>query len=133
MDRARGAFAAGRAWNAWGAPVFDAQLVRNRHGPVGRWIMEWKCDECLFSEPAANPQPVAAAPAHRPHQAAVQRFSDEAREQNSHNTNAAPPLPLAGEGWGGGVSARDTVRVERAPTRIASFDAIRPPPRKRER
>ena len=57
-------------WNsAWGAPVFDAQLVRNRHGPVGRWIMEWKCDECLFSKPAAYPQPVAAAPAHRPHQA----------------------------------------------------------------
>src|SRR5258708_5274154 len=55
-------------WSAWGAPVFDAQLVRNRHGPVGRWIMEWKCDECLFSEPAAYPQPVAAAPAHRPHQ-----------------------------------------------------------------
>jgi protein ImuA len=56
-------------WNAWGAPVFDAQLVRNRHGPVGRWIMEWKCDECLFSKPAAYPQPVAATPAHRPHQA----------------------------------------------------------------
>ena len=70
-------------WIGWGAPVFDAQLVRNRHGPVGRWIMEWKCDECLFSEPAREPsrepakgpttypQPVAAAPAHRPHQAAV--------------------------------------------------------------
>src|SRR6267142_5214532 len=29
------------AWSTWGAPVFDAQLVRNRHGPVGRWIMEW--------------------------------------------------------------------------------------------
>jgi protein ImuA len=56
-------------WTAWGAPVFDAQLVRNRHGPVGRWIMEWKCDECLFKEPAAYPQPVAAAPAHRPYQA----------------------------------------------------------------
>jgi protein ImuA len=56
-------------WSVWGAPVFDAQLVRNRHGPVGRWIMEWKCDECLFSKPAAYPQPVAAAPAHRPHQA----------------------------------------------------------------
>ena len=58
-------------WSAWGTPVFDAQLVRNRHGPVGRWIMEWKCDECLFSEPAANPQPVSATPAHRPHQAAI--------------------------------------------------------------
>ena len=59
------------ALSAWGAPLFDAQLVRNRHGPVGRWIMEWKCDECLFSEPAANPQPVSATPAHRPHQAAA--------------------------------------------------------------
>jgi protein ImuA len=59
----------GPAWSAWGAPVFDAELVRNRHGPVGRWIMEWKCDECLFREPSAHPQPVAAAPAHRPHQA----------------------------------------------------------------
>ena len=57
------------AWHAWGAPVFDAQLVRNRHGPVGRWIMEWNCDECLFREPSAYPQPVAATPAHRPHQA----------------------------------------------------------------
>lgn len=56
-------------WNAWGAPLFDAQLVRNRHGPVGRWIMEWKCDECLFAKPAADSQPVAATPAHRPHQA----------------------------------------------------------------
>jgi len=54
--------------SAWGAPVFDAQLVRNRHGPVGRWIMEWKCDERLFEKPAAYPQPVAAAPAHRPYQ-----------------------------------------------------------------
>src|SRR5450432_210178 len=58
-------------WSAWGAPVFDTQLVRNRHGPVGRWIMEWESDECLFSKPAAYPQPVAAAPAHRPHQAPV--------------------------------------------------------------
>src|SRR5882762_8706362 len=58
-------------WHAWGAPVFDAELVRNRHGPVGRWIMEWKCDECLFSEPAAYPQPVSATPAYRPHQAAT--------------------------------------------------------------
>lgn len=58
-------------WHAWGAPMFDAELVRNRHGPVGRWIMEWKCDECLFREPAANSQPMAATPAHRPHPAAA--------------------------------------------------------------
>jgi protein ImuA len=62
---------AGASWSAWGAPIFDVELVRNRHGPVGRWIMEWNCDECLFREPAANSQPVAAAPAHRPHQAPV--------------------------------------------------------------
>jgi protein ImuA len=60
----------GAKWSAWGSPCFDAELVRNRHGPVGRWIMEWKCDECLFSEPSTDPQPVAAAPAHRSHQAA---------------------------------------------------------------
>ena len=59
--------------HAWGAPLFDAELVRNRHGTLGRWIMEWKCDECLFSEPAADSQPVAAAPAHRSHQARVSR------------------------------------------------------------
>ena len=81
MDAARGAFAAGhRCGAAWGAPRFDAELLRNRHGPCGRWIMEWKCDECQFSEPAAYPQPVAAAPAHRPHPAVLsatqQRFSE---------------------------------------------------------
>lgn len=51
----------------WGAPVFDAQLVRNRHGPLGRWIMEWNCDECLFGQPA-YPEPVVSTPAHGPHQ-----------------------------------------------------------------
>src|SRR3979490_819152 len=50
--------------SAWGAPVFDAQLVRNRHGPLGRWIMEWKCDECLFAKPAAVPHPVSPSGAH---------------------------------------------------------------------
>ncbi|MBR0756977.1 DNA repair protein [Bradyrhizobium jicamae] len=59
----------GNAASAWGAPRFDAELARNRHGPVGRWIMEWKCDACLFSEPSAYPQPLAATPPHRPHPA----------------------------------------------------------------
>src|ERR1700704_5217549 len=67
----------GPSASAWGAPVFDVKLVRNRHGPVGRGILEWKCDECLFSEPAAYPQPVAAAPAHRSHQAPA--FAGERR------------------------------------------------------
>jgi len=49
----------------WGAPLFDAQLIRNRHGPTGQWIMEWKCDECLFLEPASHSQPLVAASADR--------------------------------------------------------------------
>jgi protein ImuA len=60
-------------WDAWGAPRFDAELLRNRHGPCGRWIMEWNCDECQFSEPSTYPQPVAAAPAHRPDSALLQQ------------------------------------------------------------
>ena len=54
---------------AWGAPMCEARLVRNRHGPTGQWIMEWNCDECLFREGTAYPQPVAAAIADRPYQA----------------------------------------------------------------
>ena len=65
-------------WGVWGSPCFDAELIRNRHGPTGRWIMEWKCDECLFSEPAADPQPVAATPAHRPHQAQARLLKRQA-------------------------------------------------------
>lgn len=52
-------------WQGWGAPVFDAELARNRHGMTGRWIMEWTSDEYLFREQTAHPQRVAAAPAHR--------------------------------------------------------------------
>ena len=57
----------------WGAPILDVNLVRNRHGQTGRWIMEWKCDECLFREAnfvseQTHSQPVAAASADRPHQ-----------------------------------------------------------------
>ena len=50
---------------AWGAPVFDARLVRNRHGQTGQWIMEWNCDECLFRDVTAHSLPLAAAPADR--------------------------------------------------------------------
>jgi protein ImuA len=66
-------------WSAWGAPVFNVELVRNRHGQTGQWIMEWNCDECLFREPAAHSQPVAAAPADRPHQAPVAARGEIAR------------------------------------------------------
>jgi error-prone DNA polymerase len=54
----------------------------------------------------------------------------DAPEAESHLVNregTALPLPLAGQGWGGGVPTIRTVRVDRAsPTRIASFDAMRP-------
>src|SRR5258708_3276893 len=53
---------------------------------------------------------------------------DEIRS-NGDREGTALPLPLAGEGWGGGAAAIHAVRVERiSPTRIASFDAMRPPP-----
>jgi protein ImuA len=51
---------------AWGWPCFDAELARNRHGPTGRWIMEWTSDEYLFRERTAYPQRLAAAAADRP-------------------------------------------------------------------
>jgi protein ImuA len=70
--------------STWGTPLLDAQLVRNRHGPVGRWIMEWKCDECLFGKPAAYPQPVAAAPAHRPHQAPARARGNSVFKRSGH-------------------------------------------------
>ena len=60
-------------WEAWGDPVFDVQLVRNRHGSTGQWVMKWVCDECIFSKPcseqsATHSQPVVAAAADRPDQ-----------------------------------------------------------------
>ncbi|MDA9389148.1 hypothetical protein WN73_00080 [Bradyrhizobium sp. CCBAU 45394] len=36
---------------------------------------------------------------------------------NDIHKEAAPPLPLAGEGWGGGVSAGESPQEERALTR----------------
>ena len=38
----------------WGQPVFDAALVRNRHGAGGHWVMQWSCDNGLFQEQAAD-------------------------------------------------------------------------------
>ncbi len=71
MDRARGAFAARlHTLGVRGARLCSTRsLSATVMALLGRWIMEWKCDECLFGEPAAYPQPVAAAPAHRSHQA----------------------------------------------------------------
>src|ERR1700744_624524 len=35
----------------WGQPVFETDLVRNRHGRTGHWVMEWNCENGLFREP----------------------------------------------------------------------------------
>jgi protein ImuA len=48
----------------WSAPRFEIELTRNRHGELGRWAMEWCCDERSFKA-AADSRPVAAAPAGR--------------------------------------------------------------------
>jgi protein ImuA len=49
-----------------GPPRFNAQLVRNRRGPLGSWMLEWnEKDEC-FSLASTHSQPVAPPPADRP-------------------------------------------------------------------
>ncbi len=57
------------ALEAWGSPVIETTLARNRHGPTGQWIMEWNCDECRFRESQAYSQPLAATVADRSCQA----------------------------------------------------------------
>jgi protein ImuA len=47
---------------------FAAQLVRNRRGPAGSWILAWSDRDERF-ELATHAQPVAAPPPHRPHRA----------------------------------------------------------------
>jgi protein ImuA len=48
----------------WGHPVFEAGLVRNRHGRTGQWVMEWSCDDGLFKE--ADRGAVVSTPCDRP-------------------------------------------------------------------
>jgi protein ImuA len=38
----------------WGHPIFKADLLRNRSGTTGHWVMEWNCDEGLFQGPTAH-------------------------------------------------------------------------------
>ena len=56
----------------WGKPLFDAALVRNRHGRTGHWVMEWDCNDGTFREPAAHSCALAAAPFHRQAEAPVE-------------------------------------------------------------
>jgi protein ImuA len=50
------------------APVFAAELIRNRHGRTGAWVMEWNSDDGIFREldQAAHSGGVAAAAFDRP-------------------------------------------------------------------
>jgi hypothetical protein len=53
------------------------------------------------------------------------------QHENKSGFSVALPLPLAGEGWGGGASTKRAVQVDRfSPTRRASRADL---PRKRER
>jgi error-prone DNA polymerase len=55
------------------------------------------------------------------------RGTSDAESHLASRTGTVLPLPLAGEGRGGAVSASHTAHVARvSPTRIASIDAIRP-------
>ena len=51
-----------------GAPRFAAQLVRNRRGPLGSWILEWRETDERFILAATHAQPVAAPLLNRPRQ-----------------------------------------------------------------
>jgi protein ImuA len=58
----------------WGKPRFDARLLRNRHGGLGRWAMEWDPDHDCFRNPAkANSRSLAAASSDGPAQAQILR------------------------------------------------------------
>jgi protein ImuA len=48
-----------------GPPRINVQLVRNRRGPTGSWMLEWnESDEC-FVLASTHPQPLATPPADR--------------------------------------------------------------------
>jgi protein ImuA len=64
----------------WGFPVFVAELMRNRHGRTGRWIMEWSCDDGLFQKPrderAKDPGVVVSTSCDRPIAAGLEGVKD---------------------------------------------------------
>ena len=57
----------------WGRPVFGVELARNRHGPLGHWVMEWSCDDGEFHP--ADSGAVVPAPADRSSPAAMAQAS----------------------------------------------------------
>jgi protein ImuA len=56
----------------WGHPVFETDLVRNRHGRTGHWVMEWNCDDGVFREHAPGRFAVVSASSDRPAAAALE-------------------------------------------------------------
>ena len=58
----------------WGQPVFETDLVRNRHGRTGHWVMEWNCDADTFAEPGgpAYHRAMVSAPFDGPFAAALE-------------------------------------------------------------
>jgi protein ImuA len=48
----------------WGNPVFETDLLRNRHGRTGHWVMQWSCEDGCFH--AAHSGAVVPAPCDRP-------------------------------------------------------------------
>jgi protein ImuA len=54
-----------------GSPRLSVDLTRNRHGPVGSWLLEWHCVERRFDLAPSVSQPVADAACDRPHRAAA--------------------------------------------------------------
>ncbi len=47
----------------WGYPTFEVDLLRNRHGEIGHWFMEWNCDGRIFQSSTADHGAMVSAPA----------------------------------------------------------------------
>jgi len=59
----------------WGMPRFAAELLRNRRGRTGHWVMEWNCDDAIFREGGREPADrgaVVSTPFDRPAAAAME-------------------------------------------------------------
>jgi protein ImuA len=54
-----------------GPPRLRVDLVRNRLGRLGTWMLEWSCVDQRFHLASAHPEPLAPAVIDRPDQAAV--------------------------------------------------------------
>jgi protein ImuA len=54
-----------------GPPRVSVQLIRNRRGPVGSWVLEWNRVEQRFDLASSLPQSVADAACDRSHRAAA--------------------------------------------------------------